>query len=105
MPSKPSIGRLPPQDLGAEKSIIGSILIDRDAIVAIAQILKPDHFYKDAHADIFKAMFALFERREPIDLVTLTSELKKGGAFDRVGGAAYLAELASTVPSAANIVQ
>lgn len=98
-------GRIPPQDLDAEKSIIGAILIDRDAITSITQVLKPEHFYKDAHSDIYSSMFSLFERREPIDLVTLTAELKRKGAYDRVGGAAYLAELASAVPTAAHITQ
>ena len=104
MPNK-VIGRIPPQDLDAEKSLIGSILIDRDAIIAVAQVLKAEHFYKAAHSDIYKAMFELYEHREPIDLVTLTSQLKKLGLFDNVGGAAYLAELASAVPTAANIGQ
>ena len=98
-------GRIPPQDLDAEKSIIGAIMIDRDAIISIAQVVKPEHFYKEAHSDIYSAMFALYENREPIDLITLTAQLKKKGAFDKVGGAAYLAELASAVPTAANITQ
>ena len=98
-------GRVPPQDLDAEKSIIGAIMIDRDAIISIAQVIKPEHFYKEAHSDIFSAMFTLYENREPIDLITLTAQLKKKGVFDKVGGAAYLAELASAVPTAANIAQ
>lgn len=102
---KPNIGRVPPQDLEAEKSIIGAILLDRDAVIAVAQVLKPEHFYKEAHADIYSAIFNLFERREPIDLITLTAELKAKGKFDDIGGAAYLAQLASGVPTAANISQ
>src|SRR3990170_162004 len=98
-------GLVPPQDLDAEKSIIGAIMIDRDAIISIAQVIKPEHFYKEAHSDIFTAMFTLYENREPIDLITLTAQLKKKGVFDNVGGAAYLAELASAVPTAANIAQ
>lgn len=98
-------GRIPPQDLDAEKSIIGAILIDRDAIVAVAQVISPAHFYKQAHADIFSAVLKLYEKRDPIDLITLTAQLKKDGAFDNVGGAAYLTELASAVPTAAHITQ
>ncbi|HLA04224.1 MAG TPA: replicative DNA helicase [Patescibacteria group bacterium] len=98
-------GLVPPQDLDAEKSIIGAIMIDRDAIISIAQVIKPEHFYKEAHSDIFSAMFTLYENREPIDLITLTAQLKKKGVFDNIGGAAYLAELASAVPTAANIAQ
>ncbi|MFI5205442.1 MAG: DnaB-like helicase N-terminal domain-containing protein, partial [Candidatus Paceibacterales bacterium] len=101
----PNIGRVPPQDIEAEKSIIGAVLLDRDAVIAVAQVLKPDHFYKQSHSDIYRAIFNLFERREPIDLVTLTAELKSKGKFDDVGGAAYLAELAAGVPTAANIAQ
>src|SRR3990167_6621027 len=101
--AKKTIGRVPPQDLEAEKSVIGSILIDRDAIINVAQALRSGHFYKEAHGDIFSAMFELYEHREPIDLVTLTAQLKKMGVFDKVGGAAYIAELASAVPTSANI--
>ncbi|KKR56479.1 MAG: Replicative DNA helicase [Candidatus Curtissbacteria bacterium GW2011_GWA1_40_47] len=98
-------GRIPPQDLEAEKSIIGAILIDKDAIVAVISVLKSEYFYKQAHSDIFQAICDLYERREPVDLVTLTAQLKKRGVFDEVGGTAYLAELGSAVPTAANIVQ
>lgn len=98
-------GRVPPQDMDAERSIIGALLLDRDAVVAVAQLLKPEHFYKDAHVDIFSAVLSLFEKREPIDLVTLTAELKKKGSLTRIGGAGYLSELASSVPTAAHIVQ
>jgi len=98
-------GRIPPQDLDAEKSIIGAILIDKDAIVAVISVLKPEYFYKQAHSDIFQSVCDLYEKREPVDLVTLTAQLKKRGVFDEVGGTAYLAELGSAVPTAANIVQ
>ena len=98
-------GRVPPQDLEAEQSIIGAILIDKDAVVSVAQALKPEHFYKQAHTDIYLAILELYERREPIDLVTLTAQLKKRGTFDDVGGAAYLAQLASAVPTSAHIAQ
>lgn len=105
MAKKSPVGRVPPQDLEAERSIIGAILIDSDAIVAIAQILRPIHFYKQAHADIYEAIFDLYEKREPVDLVTLTAQLKKKGRLDDVGGPAYLSELALVVPTAANISQ
>lgn len=100
-----NIGRIPPQDIEAEKSIIGAVLLDRDAVIAVAQVLRPEHFYKQSHADIFDAVLTLFERREPIDLVTLTAQLKSKGKFEDVGGAAYLAELASSVPTSAHIAQ
>jgi len=100
-----AIGKVTPQDLDAERSIIGAILLDSDAITAVAQTLKPEHFYKEAHTDIISAIFQLYEKREPIDLVTLTSQLKKNGRLDKVGGTAYLAELASGVPTAAHVSQ
>lgn len=100
-----SIGRIPPQDLTAEKSIIGAILLDADAITAIIGMLKPEHFYKIAHSDIYTAIYELYEKREPVDLVTLTAQLKKKGKFDKVGGASYLAGLATQVPTSANVVQ
>ena len=103
--AKQNIGRVPPQDLEAERSIIGAILLDRDAIVAVVQVLRPEHFYKQAHGDIFDAIFSLFEKREPLDLITLTAELKRRGKYDEVGGAAYLSELASLVPTSAHIAQ
>ena len=102
---KVSVGRVPPQDLEAERSILGAILLDSDALVSIVQIIKPVHFYKEAHGDILSAIFDLFEKREPIDLITLTAELKKKGKLDKVGGAAYLSELASLVPTSANVAQ
>ncbi len=105
MTQKVSALRVPPQDLDAERSILGAILLDSDSLVSIVQILKPEHFYKEAHGDILGAIYDLFEKREPIDLITLTDELKKKGKFDKVGGAAYLTDLASLVPTAANIAQ
>jgi replicative DNA helicase len=98
-------GHLPPQDLEAEKAIIGAILLDQDSLTSIVQVLKAEHFYKQAHADIYAAIFDLYEKREPIDIVTLTAQLKSKGLFDKVGGAAYLAGLASGVPTSSNIGQ
>src|SRR3989344_7786036 len=103
--AKQITGRIPPQDLGADQAIIAAILLDRDAIVSIIQFLKPEHFYRQVHGDIFGSLCDLYERREPLDLVTLTAQLKRNGNFDNVGGSAYLAELASAVPTAANIAQ
>lgn len=98
-------GKIPPQDLDAEKSIIGAILIDSDAVVAVAQHLRADHFYKEAHSDIFSAILDLYEKRDPIDLITLTAQLKKKGKLDKVGGATYLSQLASGVPTSSHITQ
>lgn len=100
-----SIGaKLPPQNIEAEQSLLGALLIDKDAIVAIAEILHPDHFYRtDQHGAIYGAILELFEKREPIDLITVTEKLKQKGFLDKVGGPAYLAEIVNMVPTAAHV--
>lgn len=96
--------KLPPQNIEAEQSLLGALLIDKDAIVSIAEILRIDHFYKSQqHGSIYAAILELFEKREPIDLVTVTEKLKQSGALDKVGGSAYLAELVNKVPTAAHV--
>src|SRR5438067_12109657 len=92
--TKAAIAKLPPQNIEAEQSLLGALLIDKDAIVEIAETLRPDHFYKtEQHGSIFNAILELFEKREPIDLVTVTERLKQKGLLDRIGGPAYLTEL------------
>ena len=95
--------RIPPHDDQLETSILGGILIDRDAIVDVAEFLRPDHFYKPSHLQIFQAMLNLYERRDPIDLVTLTAELKKQKQLSKIGGSTYITSLTESVPTAANI--
>ena len=82
--------KLPPQNLDAEMSILGGILIDNDAINRVLESIVPEDFYREAHRKIFIAMMQLSDRREPCDLVTLTETLKKKGELDEIGGAAYL---------------
>lgn len=99
-----NIPKLPPQNIEAEQSLLGALLIDKDAIVRIAEILHPSNFYRtDTHGLIFTAMKSLFERREPIDIVTLTEQLKREGAYDKIGGASYLTNLVNVVPTSAHI--
>ncbi|NPV06340.1 MAG: replicative DNA helicase [Anaerolineae bacterium] len=95
--------RLPPQNVEAEQSVLGSILIDPDAIIRVAPFLRPDDFYREAHAIIYAAILALHERREPADFVTLSDELERRGQLDQVGGAAYLTTLLNSVPTAIHI--
>ncbi|MBI4990899.1 replicative DNA helicase [Candidatus Gottesmanbacteria bacterium] len=95
--------RIPPHDEQAEASILGAILIDKDAISDVVDFLLPEFFYKDTHAHIYSAMRSLFEKHEPIDIVTVTSQLKKMGKYKEVGGAAFLTELTNIVPTSANI--
>jgi len=97
--------KLPPQNIDAERSLLGSILIDEEAMMQIAEFLKPEHFYDKNNGIIYEICIELYERSRPIDLVTLTNALKKKKKLRSVGGAAYLSELASLVPTAANIVE
>src|SRR3989344_5971367 len=95
--------RIPPHDETAEASVLGAILIDKDAIAEIVDFVRPEYFYKDIHAQIFEAMINLFEKHEPVDVVTVTAELKKMGKYKDIGGSSYLAELTNSVPTSANI--
>ena len=95
--------RIPPHDEQAEASILGAILIDKDSISEVIDFIRPEFFYKDNHSFIFESMMALFEKHEPIDLVTVTAELKKMGKHKVIGGAGYLTELTNIVPTSANI--
>lgn len=95
--------RLPPQSLEAEQSVLGALLLDKDAVVQVADFLTAEHFYKQAHGQIFEAMLKLYEERQPIDLVTLTEELKSRKLLRAVGGSAYLTALVEAVPTAAHV--
>src|SRR3990172_5242480 len=97
-------GILPPQNIEAELSVLGSILLDKDAITKVADILNPRDFYKEAHAIIYKAMFELYEKNEPIDIVTVSNKLESEKMMEKIGGASQLAALANAVPSAAHVV-
>ena len=95
--------KLPPQNLEAEQSILGGILIDNDAIDTVIEILTTQDFYKESHKKIFDCMAGLSERSQPIDIITLTEELKKKNILDEVGGISYIGYLTDSVPTAANI--
>ncbi|MBM4135778.1 MAG: replicative DNA helicase [Nitrospira sp.] len=97
------IDRLPPQNIEAEQSVLGAILIDNDALLRALELLVPDDFYKQSHRKIFHAMLELFNKNEPIDLITLTDYLKKKDEIDEVGGISYLTYIVNMVPTAANI--
>ncbi|HEX8940373.1 MAG TPA: replicative DNA helicase [Candidatus Limnocylindrales bacterium] len=99
------IDRLPPQSIEAEESVLGAVLIDRDAIIEVAEFLRPDDFYRQANARIFAVMLDLFERREPIDLVTVSEGLERNGDLEAVGGRAYLSTLGNQTPTAVHAVQ
>jgi replicative DNA helicase len=98
-----TLERVPPQNLEAEQSVLGSMLLDRDAIARAVDGLRPEDFYRDAHRVIYSAMLELFERGEPVDLITVTNRLSDVGKLEDVGGATYLASLPNAVPTAANV--
>ncbi len=97
------LDRLPPQNIEAEQSVLGAILLENEAISPAIENLAPDDFYKEAHKQIFLAMLDLYGKSEPIDLITLTEQLSKKEVLEKVGGASYLSSIASMVPTAANI--
>jgi replicative DNA helicase len=98
------VGKLPPQNLDAEISTLGSLLIDKDAIIKIADILDSSDFYLDSHGQIFAAMLELYENRIPIDILSLASRLQEKNQLEAVGGHSYLSELANEVPTSSHIV-
>ncbi|RMD53324.1 MAG: replicative DNA helicase [Nitrospirae bacterium] len=99
----PLLNRIPPQNIEAEKSVIASILIENETLSKAIEILTPEDFYKTSHKIIFRSMIDLYERNEPIDLITLTDYMSNKGMLESVGGATYLSEIISEVPTAANI--
>ena len=99
------IDRLPPQSIEAEQSVLGAILIDRDTMIEIADFLKPEDFYRQAHGRIYAVMLDLSERREPIDIVTVSEALERTGDLEAVGGRAYLGTLSNSTPTAVHAAQ
>ncbi|MGK2945997.1 MAG: replicative DNA helicase [Desulfuromonadales bacterium] len=95
--------RLPPQNLEAEMSVLGGVLLENEALNRALEVLRPEDFYREAHRKIFAALITLSERNEPADLVTLTAVLKNRDALEEVGGSSYLSTLVDFVPTAANI--
>ncbi len=98
-------GGLPPQDLEAEQVTLGSILLDPGAAARVMAMLSPEDFYREAHQIIYRAMLAVYGRGEPVDLITVSNELKRRGEYDRVGGSEYLTALIHQVPTAAHVVR
>ncbi|MBK9487721.1 MAG: replicative DNA helicase [Haliscomenobacter sp.] len=96
-------GKVPPQAIPLEEAVLGALMIDKDALTSVLDILQADSFYLDAHQLIYKAMLRLFERSQPIDLLTVTEELKKTAHLEAIGGPYYLVELTNKVASSANI--
>jgi len=104
MSNNPAVGKLPPQSVETEQSLLGCLLIDKDAMIRIADTLTEKDFYKDSHRNIFEAMKELYNKREPIDILTLSNRLSEKNHLDIVGGRTYLAQLSNSVATSSNIV-
>ena len=98
------LAKIPPHNIEAEQSVLGSLLIDKDAIIKVADIINPEDFYRDANGTIYQAMLELFEKREPIDILSLSNRLIEKEDLEKVGGRSYLTTLSTIVPSASNVL-
>jgi replicative DNA helicase len=96
-------GKIPPQAIDLEEAVLGALMLERDALTSVIELLKPEIFYKDAHQVIFKAIQNLFAKIQPIDILTVTNELKMMGELDAVGGPFFITQLTNRIASAANI--
>ncbi|MBI1982323.1 MAG: replicative DNA helicase, partial [Candidatus Levybacteria bacterium] len=95
--------RVPPHNEEAEQSVLGAVLIDKDAIAVVSETLSASDFYNTTHGILFEMMLALYEERKPIDILTLTTILKKKKLHEKIGGVSYLSSLVNVVPTAANV--
>ncbi|MDD3647815.1 MAG: replicative DNA helicase [Candidatus Dojkabacteria bacterium] len=95
--------KLPPQNIEAERAVIGAMLLDEEAVVKVMDFLKPDHFYDPKHEIIFESILELFEHRKSIDVLTLTNVLKRKKLLKKIGGVAYLSDIVNSVPSSTHI--
>jgi replicative DNA helicase len=95
--------KLPPSSEQAEISVLGSILIDNDAILVVSEFLRPEHFYNNNYSKIYEAMLGLYEQRTPVDIITVSERLKEMKMLKKVGGKTFLTKLANDVPTAANV--
>ncbi len=103
MPQTETLQKLPPQNLEAEMAVLGAMLIDEEAIAVAVEHLDRESFYSDAHKKVYEAITDLYNASKPVDLITLTDELKRREILDAVGGASFLASLVNSVPTAANV--
>ena len=97
------LGKVPPQDIEAEQAVLGSMLTDQDAVIAAIEVLKPDDFYREDNKIIYEAILNVYNRAEPIDIITLKAELSSMGKLDNIGGLEYIAQLPDKVPTTANV--
>lgn len=97
-------GRIPPQALEAEQSVLGSLILDRDAIIKIADTLSVEDFYEDKHRIVYSAIIRLYDERASIDILTVSNKLEEGASLEKIGGSSYLTTLVNAVPSSAHVV-
>ena len=97
------IGKLPPQAVELEEAVLGAMLLEREALSTVIDILSPEAFYKEQNRSVFSAMISLFNRSEPVDILTVTQELKRSAELELVGGAYYVSALTNRIASSANI--
>ena len=98
-----SLGKLPPQARDLEEAVLGALMLEKNALNAVVEFLKPEHFYEERHKEIYSAIIDLFKASDPVDMRTVVNQLRKTAKIELVGGAYYIAELTSKVSSAANI--
>ena len=98
-----SDGKIPPQAIDLEEAVLGALLLEKDALTEVIDILQPPSFYKEAHQKIYASIQALFQRSDPIDMLTVKKELQKEGVLEIVGGPGYIVQLTNKISSAANI--
>ncbi len=98
------VGRVPPQSLEAEQSVLGSLILDKDAIIKIADLITAEDFYEEKHRIIYQAIIRLYDERASIDILTVANKLEEGASLDIIGGMSYLSSLVNVVPSAAHVV-
>ena len=103
MPESLALEKLPPQNIDAEMAVLGSMLIDEEAVGTAIEVLSSEFFYKDSHRNIYNCIVTLFNHNKAVDIITISEELKKQELLDQVGGSSYIASLVNTVPTAANI--
>ncbi len=97
------LGRIPPHNIDAEQSVLGAMILDREAIITASEIIRGEDFYKEAHKEVFEAIIDLYNRNEPADMVTLSEELSQRQILEAIGGISYLASLSSAVPTTTNV--
>ena len=97
------VGKIPPHDVEAEQAVIGAMLIDKEAVTAALEKLRDEDFYREDNKLIFEAITSLYQKNEPVDIITVKSELTEAGTIERVGGLEYLSSLPDKVPTTANV--